>query len=250
MEPEAPNYDLTAEAIVAVTGIFPTKPITPDDAEKARELPKKLAAGVERFCRFGDFASFKMPPGLGDLEECFQKLNPLTEEETAIATTGWANPELISAWSFTVNAARSYLKEHFPVIIRETPTGPEWCPPPTSEKGRLTSTYAVVNAPTWLLDDMNRGAMTPEQVHAVKAVYPQIFQRLLGSFDIALREAGAKSKHCPWKHEMQLRVLFEKPPTGLLSFGSDSAKRQAENLGNAPVALNFDGLRTKAQALR
>lgn len=241
-----PKWALAGEALAAVTGIFPKKPMTSKDGEDAQGLLGKAQKEIAKFCKFEKFDDFEFTKPDIDFEEMYGKLGPLSNEEVSTATEFLPNPDLIQAWRFAVDRTRAYLKGAWPVAIRQTPTGPEWTPPPPSVVGRTAAVLRVVEDPLEMLREMNRGVLTPSMVAAVKTCHPEFYKRVTSSMVWQLKLAGEKHRHCPWKHEFQLRLLFEKKPAGIMSFGAPAEPPVAPS----PVRLDieFDSMRTKGQA--
>lgn len=241
------NFKMAGEALAAVTGIFPKKAITPKQGEQAEQLVAAAAKLVARFVKFEAFDEFEAPEKR-DFEKTYAALSQLTNEEVATATELIASPDIVNAWRFAVNASRAFLKESWPVAIRRTPTVQEWIEPSVTEGGRILSAVAVVDDPLILLREMLRGQVTPSAIEAVKTCHGSLFQRILGLFDTALKEAGQKGKVCPWAHEAQLRLLFEIKPDEFISFRNDKTAEPPEPVRRFDI--KFEDFKTKGQATR
>jgi hypothetical protein len=242
--PPEPNWALAGECLTAVTGLFQDEAITPEQGAEAEGLMADLQAAVARFCKFKPFGPFKMPVTV-DFEDTYGLLNAMTEQEIEVATEDLTSPELIDAWTTTVNAGRAYARAGWPVQIRQTPTGPDWIEPSKTAGGRATAELAALENPLLLLTEMTRGTLTPSQVSAVKTVYPELFSRILMAMEMALNAAAGR--HCPWSHEAQLRLLFGLAPVGLVTFKNASGEAPQKTVD---FDIDFDGLKTKGQAVK
>jgi hypothetical protein len=236
-----PNYILGGEALAAVTGPFWQGPITPTQGEEAEALITEIEKAAAKFCRFGKFDDFKLPPK-SDYEEVWGQLQPLTDEDRD-AADDLAEPEIIEAWAATVDRARAYAREVWPVSIRQTPTGPDWLEPSRTVGGKADAILAVLKDPRELLRELNRGSMTPSQVDAVRSVYPELFSRILIIFDVSLKSTD---KNCPWDHEVLLRRLYGLPPIGLVTFKATGPETDT----SVDVRIDFEGLKTKNQTVK
>ncbi len=243
----SPSHGLAGKALAAVTGIFPTKPITREQGKEAEQLIAKATKLIAKFCKFGDFADFRLAPKF-DFEATYADLGELTEAEAAVATEDLAAPDVIAGWKDSVNASRAYLKTNWPVAIRQTPTGPTWVEPSMSEGGRIAEIIAVVEDPLELLTQMNRGALAPSLIDAVRACHAELFERFLAIFEATLRDAGEKKRVCPWSHELPIRMLFGLAPDGLVTFTRGGAPTPAPSGGG--IDIKFDDLQTKSQSVR
>lgn len=239
------NWALDGEALAAVSGLFPKGPITREQGAEAEALLSKVGEAAKKFSKFGEFGAFKMRKR-PDFEEVWTKLQPLTEAETEIATAGLADPDLIDAWGNAVNAARATARAVWPVQIRDTPTGPDWVDPGRLEGGRAADVLAALNDPLSMLDDLQRGSLTPPQVEAVEAAYPELMNRIREIYSNELKQRDGK--RCPWAHEVQLRVLFG-APAKLVNFGAGDTSAK-ETKGGSEIQIDFEQLRTKGQSVR
>lgn len=237
-----PNWTLAGEALAGVTGIFPEGPITPEQGREAEQAISYIVECAEKFCKFGKFEKFKAPPKL-NFEETWAKLMPLTEAEIEEVASDLAEPALIDAWSQAVNASREALRATWPVIIRQTPTGPEWIDPSRTAGNKAAALYCVLDHPLELLEELKRGALAPSMVEGVSLAFPELFGRMKEIFSVALQESG---KRCPWAHEMQLRMLFSLPPK-LTAFGVNN---EPESKRGGEFQINFDDTKTKTQLVR
>jgi hypothetical protein len=243
---EPSSYELAGESLAAVTGIFPKGPITPRQGAEAMALAERAGELIEKFCKFKKFDEFKLQKRVDDLEETFLKLSPLTELEIRETCAALMDPDVISSWAEAVNKGRAYLRAKWPAFIRQTPTGPVWIDPPRSVVNHISLSMAAVNDPLTMLEELNRGCMTPEVMDCVKETKPKIHERLLGAMSSQLQTVGAMGKKCPWSHEMQLRILFEQPPKGLVTFGVESEEKPQQS---ADFNIKFEGLQTRGQQL-
>jgi hypothetical protein len=238
----APNWELAGECLAAVTGLFPEGSITVEQGREAEKLIGYIAECAEKFCKFGKFEKFQAPKKV-NFEEAWAKLMPLTEEEIGAATADLTEPDLIDAWSAAVNRGREAARSTWPVIIRQTPTGPEWVEPSRTSGNRAAVTLAVLDRPMSLFDELKRGVLTPSMVEVVSLAYPELFGRAKEIFAAVLPTI---EKSCPWSHESQLRILFNLPPK-LTTFGVNN---DPEPKRSGEFQINFDDTKTKTQLVR
>lgn len=246
--PEAPeiNWELAGECLACITGLFQEKPITPEQGRRAEGVLFDLQRQIVKFCKFGKFDEFKAPK-LVDFEDTYANLIPMTEDEARVCTQDLSSVDLIDAWETVVNRGRDYVRSVWPIAIRETPTGPEWNDPSRSEGGKALAMLMVASDCRELLAEMNRQALGPSQVEAVKTIYPLLFARIGNMFQLALAEAGQRNRKCPWDHELLIRELAGIPTNGLMTFGTEETPESKPVFGE--VRIKFDNLLTKSQKL-
>lgn len=207
------SLSVSAEALVAVSGILRDKPLTEVTAEAARNLPRAWSEKVTAFFTETEWRPFKVPK-VPDYEETYDALAVgLSPEDKAKLLAEVRDQELGDAYSFQVDAARGYLLERWPINQRDTATGPRNEPPSTMQQGQAWSLFTVINDPNRILDEMLMGTLLEEQAEAFREVCPGLFDRLRGLIDMEIKERQAKSNDfaVAWDRERVLRTLMGLP---------------------------------------
>lgn len=243
---------LAAEALFAVTGLDPS-PLTVADGVAARALPKEWRARIGAFLDAGDepFARFRMYD-IPDVEALREKLT----EQIDMATGGdligdLRDPDLATAYLEVLRGARTYLRDAMPAMMLTTPTGPEILPASTVATAAAAAKWAVIDHADRLLDELDMGTLTGEQVEAFKAVMPELYAAVLATVDteITARKLRKKSFKVPWPRERVLRVLFEKPPEMDLVSTDDGSENAKASLGARKLDIDFSKGTTPTQDL-
>lgn len=204
---------ISAEALVAVTGVMPDQPLTAQTARAARELPKRWAQLVGAFFSEETWRPFKMPDA-PDYEATYDALaEGLGAEERTRLLPQVRDELLADAYVAQLEQARAYLFERWPINQLDTATGPKNLPPSTMQQGQATALWSVVNDPTQVLEEMLMGTLLEEQAAAVRDVYPGLFSRLRTLIDVEIKERQARSEKytVPWERERVLRCLLGLP---------------------------------------
>lgn len=235
---------IAAEALLAVTGIFPEDPLTPKDGKLAETTEKRWRAEISAFFDQMDFRKFKAAK-VPDHEKTLDRLiKPLDPRERSELVSLLAIPELGEAYLMALVNARNVARAAFSMLQMDSITGPIDLPPGVVEQGKSSAILSVVDDPDRVLDEIRSGTLTRPQAAAFKAAYPELLKML--SF-IIWDIAQKRGKAAPVSFDKQrvLRLLVGLPPQGSLS------KAQQQPTAKAPPAIkiDFDKLKTRAQVL-
>jgi hypothetical protein len=245
-EVPAPNWQLAGEALACITGLFQTKPITPEQGRLAERVIFEIERQVVKFCRFGKFDDFVAPDRV-DFEETYRKLLPLSESEKRVCTENIASPDIIGAWTEVIDRGRSYVRSGWPIAIRETPTGPEWCEPSRTDGGRVLSMLEIASDGREFGKSMNRGSLTPSMIDTMKGVFPHLFTRFCQMLQLELASAGQKGRKCPWPQEILIRAIADLSPVKLMTFGP--SEKESATPRASEIKIKFDSLLTRNLAV-
>lgn len=80
--------------------------------------------------------------------------------------------------------------------------------PSRSEVAKFARYAAAAEDPLGVLRDMDRGQVTPEQVEAVREVYPAMFARMQ---EAVIAKAGELKAKLPYQKLVQLSIMFDVP---------------------------------------
>lgn len=117
----------------------------------------------------------------------------------------------------TALRAQDYLQTHLPT--NDLPSTMFGHAPRTSkmEAEKWLRRARAIDDPTTVLDDLGKGKLSRDAVHAIKNVYPAIYadmQQQVMDEVLDMREMG---KQLPYRDRMQLGILFEVPVDPTLS---------------------------------
>lgn len=200
---------LPAESLLAVTGAFPTDPVSTSDAAAAVALPREWSRRVAEFL---DAARSKPPKHrTPSYLKTWEALTTTPDDGALIVAI--ESEDVASNYLLGLQAARAYLRSQWRPLFQDTPTGRELLPPALSEQQRAAAIYVIADDPSTILDEMQAGTLGADQVDAFEAVYPALsdmLNRLIGA-EIQKRVARKKSYKVPWRCERVMRVLWGMP---------------------------------------
>jgi hypothetical protein len=237
-EPEVPsNTALAAEALAAVVGVNPKKPLTEDDRLVAAKLPEKWRAKVRKFFR-DDPSPIVHAPAI-NLEKRLEALTEPTDDLDGVLGDLSA-PGISSAVLNVIAAARQYLAARWPTVVVQGITGPELMEVSLQEEQGAAALYRVVDEPTHILDEMLSRTLEPQQAAAFAACYPNLAEMLTSLIWDEVANLG--KKRVSWDREVVLRILWNVPPQTQIRTPRAQPKPAASK-------AKPDQLETKAQRL-
>jgi hypothetical protein len=235
------GVDLAAEALVAVAGLWP-EPLTREDGAAARRLPKDWNAKLRDFVSADTFTRFRMPPR-PDSEDTYLALTP--KPDPALAA-GLASPQMATEYIETLGRARAHVRSIWPVVIRDTPTGPEWLEPSTTAMGAAWAVLDVVNRPERVLDQMLSGWLDPDEAAAFRTVFPRLFAMV---HQVLMQHLQARrGRPISWARELVVRTLLGLGPSGQVTVSQPPASAPP-GAGAPKILIDFKALRTRGQRL-
>jgi hypothetical protein len=236
-EPAPTNAALAAEALAAVVGVVPKKPITADDRLVAGKLPQKWRAKVRRFLHSDPEPIIHAP--VIDLEKVLDKLTEPNEDLDRVLGD-LIDPGISSAVLNVIAGARQYLTARWPTVVVEGITGPELMEVSPQDKQAAAALFRVVDEPNHLLDEMLSRTLEPDQAAAFAASYPNLAEMLTSIIWDEIASLG--KKRVSWDRELVLRVLWNVPPQTQITTPRAQPKVP-------PSKSEPDQLQTKAQRL-
>lgn len=240
---------LTAECLVAVSGLFPDGPLGPADAREAAKVPKAWREAAETFLDDEAMTKFRLAPQL-DWRKTWDRLSRGLDPETAATvTSAMADDELSRDYQLCWSNALEYVRSRWPVLQMDAIPTPILLPPGSVETGRCETLYAAVNDPASVIRDLHTGALTADQADALRTVFPALTEMLRSLILEGVTERQAKSKdyRLPYGKEATLRKILGMPPGQPLSRLEPPAAKASK-----PPPVKVDFVRreqTKAQAL-
>ncbi len=125
-------------------------------------------------------------------------------------------PALLDDAVKTAQRAATYLSVHAPqpsarpgVIMAMN------LPPSDYEIEIFERRRKAVAKPLSVVDDIKSGIITPEAVHAIKNVYPEVYMRIKQSLMVELGELAGRGESLPLKKIMSLETFLGQPVEGI-----------------------------------
>lgn len=203
-----------SESLLAVVGVAPffaDEPIrfTADMRRDAERLPVTIRKELRRFVTSDAFdrerplPEFAYKKALGQLTE---SMDPVRLADRIAKLDPDDSQELL------VGAGRAveFLKAILPKRTRMTPLGPEPVEPSAADVSAFRRAYGVCNRPMVVLEDLNEGSLARDQMRALEAVYPGLYDAIKeATFEALTQLKTDKPKaELPHKRSKQLSVLL------------------------------------------
>lgn len=125
---------------------------------------------------------------------------------------GASNAEVAAKALATQQRAVDYLLTKIPPAPQAASTlQPHLDPaqPPPAEMAKFLRTFDAVSDPTTVLKSLEKGDITPEQVDALRVVYPEMYAQVQRTITAAVAEQG--DKKLPYGKVLALSQLFNTP---------------------------------------
>lgn len=143
-------------------------------------------------------------------------------------------PKTAAAMAFTQARAAKFLQSKLPPgHIDSKSLTPHLEKPVISdaERTKFARYLSVIDDPTTVLDDMKAGRLAPEQVEALKEVYPRMYDDLRQKVAVELSQ---QTEPVAYKKKLQLGLLFELKPDATMQ--DDFISAMQSTYGPAPAS--------------
>lgn len=131
---------------------------------------------------------------------------------------GAVAPKVVQNATETAVRAHEYLQEHAPKPVGRPGTIMALSLPPSDyEIDLFERRRKVVNDPMTVLREIDQGTLTPEAVHAISNVYPEMYKQLKQSITVELGELAGRGESLPYKQIVPLELFLGQPIEGISS---------------------------------
>jgi hypothetical protein len=205
------NVALASECLVAISGVFPARPLRAGDASEAKALPGRWRQAVADFFAAKRPARAGRSPALSYLR-IWRQLNGSQDDDSVAAKL--AAPDVAQAYKDRLAGARDYLRGQWRPLRLRGFVGARLLDPAQSERERGADLFAVVDRPGRMLERLASGSVLEEEVEAFRAVYPELAAMLdsLVQVEIIRLRARRQSWEPTFWQEQALRALGGLPP--------------------------------------
>lgn len=182
------NTELAAECLALVTGIFPTKPPTNTEINRALKILGKAESAINDFLSAENPSQYEYepPPPQGEL---------LQSLATDAGKEEWFNVDLptdtLPAWIIKVNEVRAYCEEKWPKYEEKALT-PAYYDLAEDELGDIWEIVRSVDSADTMINEMRSHTLSPSQVEAVSKNYPNYYAAFVEILDDRLIEFALK----------------------------------------------------------
>jgi hypothetical protein len=131
--------------------------------------------------------------------------------EAALGDLPQKAPKVAAAMATAATRGAQFLESKIPQpIVASGTTTPNRAPHVSDfEIQKFARYWAAVSNPVHVLEDFRRGRITPEQVEALRVVYPEFYQRIRLKTVDRLRDLEAKGTFVPYHARLQLDVMLD-----------------------------------------
>jgi hypothetical protein len=231
-QPQPPDT-LPAECLALVSGLFPRRPPTLADADRAARVVKRVEAAVKRFIRAEEPApweAWQRPPGQEDLHR--DLLDELDVERWDL--TDSVAPVVYGQWIIIVERARQYVRDRWPTYDDPDSLGPANFALAEDELMDVWELVRSLDGIDNVLSDFESYVLTREQVEAVAACYPEFYAQVCAIVREQLAELQTKGKDVSWQKGDILRVLLSIPDAAPLASQATTQQQPAPSPPRAP----------------
>lgn len=204
------NSPLAVECLVAVTGLYPSKPADSGDVAEARRIPKEIAEEIRAFFDQSKNAQPATSPKISYLGT-WKKLNQ--KQDDRMTTMMISDPEIAAAYAAKLNEVRSYLKFQWRPSKIDTLLGDKLLPPSVSEEARCRDLFAMGNDPRRIVGRLRACCVMSEEIALIRAKFPEIYG-MIGVFlddEMYRRRTARKSYEVPYMQDVAIRQFTGEP---------------------------------------
>lgn len=192
------DEDLPAgEALLAVIGaraFLGPEPfrLTQDHRAKAGRLRATAAKELRRFLTSQEFDKERPNPEF-DYQEALRLLSE-DPQPLDVANKLTGDPEEGADLLVAAGNALEYLRQTLPKRTRSTLTGPKPVKPSDTDVSRFRRSWSVLNDPMVVLADLNEGVLVRDQVRALEAAFPALYDAIKQELQVALSNLAGSRK--------------------------------------------------------
>lgn len=198
--------DIGIECLVAVTGLYPSEPVSSGDVKEAQKIPKETASIVRAFFDSDEPTKVEKAAPVSYLATWRRFHQRQNDAKISILI---AEPEVRSAYVAKLNEVRSYLKGQWRPTAIKTILGQKLLPPSISEEARCRDLYAMGNDVRRIVRRLTSSLMMSEEIALVRAVFPE-FYAMVGLYidaEMHRRSSLRKSWEVPYRQEVAIRAF-------------------------------------------
>lgn len=187
--------------------------VTAKHREDALALPMRIRREVRRFLAATDWDDEKKPLPDFDYKTALEHLSePMDEVRVEENLSGFEDTDEKLAFAAAYGKAIEYLQTVLPKRSRNTALGPKPYQPSDMELSRFRRALCVIEDPMLVLDDLTEGTLARDEITALAAVYPFLYDTVKGAVQEALVDLRAKRGdkfELPDDRDKMLQVLLQ-----------------------------------------
>lgn len=207
---------LRGESLLATTGVTAAlRPgpvlITMKTLRSAEGLGTHIRRRLRKFCRGAELADAPDPPDF-DFDEIARLLAGAQNEVNQVENvSSFYDPSLAMEYAEALGTAVGYLQSIAPSEPMPSLMGSQVVRPGDLDVSEFRRRYAVTDKPLVALDSLGAGLIVPEEVEALEACYPGLYDFMRQTLEQELiAAAGAKQGyHLPYAKEQALEIFLQ-----------------------------------------
>jgi len=149
------------------------------------------------------------PKAIEGLKQHIDRAHRFPEDMANVGST--IDPRLNTAIGQSISSAVSYLKSLEPKQPQAFPFDSGVKTPPSTHNDIYNHVLKITEQPLYVLEKIKQGTLIPEEVGAVKTIYPLLYQRLQNQITEHLVEAKGKGAVIPYRTKIGLSAFLGSP---------------------------------------
>jgi hypothetical protein len=180
-------------------------------AEAALKGEKTITNSVKSI--FNPSSSYKIPTPLPkNVERVKTYVQQAQEDPSILLNAGHPDfPEMSGSFGRSISSAVNYLGSIQPPAPKALPFDTGVKAPPSAHSDIYNHVLKVTDQPLYILEKVKQGTVIPEEVGAVKTIYPSLYQKLQNQITEHLIEAGSKGAIIPYRTKIGLSAFLGSP---------------------------------------
>jgi hypothetical protein len=211
VEGEMPTFPNTKQAFVSAVN-------RPPEMDEAHRIANAMVKGEKMISNsvksvFDPKSTYKIavpsPKMLNTLKQHLEQANRSPEDMANVGST--IDPRLNTAIGQSISTATNFLKSLEPKQPQAMPFDSSVKAPPSTHNDIYNHVMRVAEQPLYVLERIKQGTLIPEEVGAVKTIYPTLYQRLQNQITEHLVEAKHNGTVLPYRTKLGLSAFLGSP---------------------------------------
>jgi hypothetical protein len=200
-------------AVVGVEAVLERGPLRVTAAHRgeAARLPSAIRRHLRRFLTSPDFDTESAMERFDHKRVLELLTEPMDAEAVEDNLRGFDDADEALAFAAAAGRAVAYLQERLPRRSRQTAMGPKPSPPSDQDVSRFRRAWSAVERPLSVLEDLCEGVLSRDQVQALEAVYPALYEECKASLfrELAAVAAGRPTWELDHEKDKLLQVFLQ-----------------------------------------
>lgn len=235
---------LAAEALCAVTGLWPRESPTIETLLAAEGIVERWRGRLAKWMK-GKQAPMTWEPAPDQVELQGRIVDPLNAAEVEAWLGALGDPEVGLDYAAVLLSARELLNDKWPKLDIGTVV-PDVLPLAHDDLAEVWSLVRVLDGPDSLFDDLDAWVLTPSQVEAWNAVYPELSAMVRDLLTGAMIDHATAGGAFSWQQLDLVRMVRGLPPEAQLDVGL-APDKQPEPPPPDAFKIDFRATRTASE---